>query len=139
MKHNVKSSHRKDKGFRSAWTAYHIKEGKATYLMEVRTYSTSRRYYACLWVNIPKHIQVIDPSTGIRANGLSGSGSGYAGGYGYNKEGAAIGEALASAIGGYEWINKNVSTEANTQTFVKDFCFAIGLNPEEVLVNYSHP
>jgi len=53
-------------------------------LIQLRIYWTDSRAYACIWIDGGK-------------NKFYASGSGFAGGYGYHKESAAMEEALESA------------------------------------------
>lgn len=75
----LKSSHRKDKGFDKAYVAI---DRNGASIVEVRTYWPANDVYACLWVHY---------------DGIYASGSGRAGGYGYDKRSAAVDSAFRAA------------------------------------------
>lgn len=60
-------------------------KGDSKAIVELRLYGTGSRNYACLWVN--------DHSS----SGISTSGTGWAGGYGYHRPSAAAQEAINNA------------------------------------------
>lgn len=78
---NLKSSHRRDV-LDKAWTLIALDTGKT--LIEIRTYYTGSRCYACTWVRDHKGLGYA-------------SGSGFAGGGGYCKRSASVATALENA------------------------------------------
>lgn len=81
-KHNFKGSHRKDRLTRG-FKAIDIESDRA--FLDVRFYRPGNRLFCCVWIRKPDDWNV------------EASGSGFAGGYGYNKENAAFQTALANA------------------------------------------
>lgn len=83
------SSHRKEG--KNYFESYNILipsrhyQGSANAVVELRLYGTGNRNYACLWVH--------DSSN----SGISTSGTGWAGGYGYHRPSAAAQEAINNA------------------------------------------
>ena len=76
-------SHRKENNFVREYACINkVSELHYTDPIIVRIYQTDSRVYACLWIN---HHPVY------------ASGSGWAGGYGYHKESAAVASAIRSA------------------------------------------
>lgn len=88
---SINRSHRKESKFTKQLTlagfgkGYDGKQRVASYV-QARFYWTNSRCYCCVWIN--------DTRAG---HGLHISGSGYAGGYGYHKESAALADALTMA------------------------------------------
>jgi hypothetical protein len=76
------TSHRKEKNFYRSYVLVGITDGSIKEFAEVKLYATASRIYACAW---------------IHGQGQYGHGSGYAGGYGYDKSQAAAHKALTSA------------------------------------------
>lgn len=54
-------------------------------VVDLRIYGTGARQYACIWVHDSSH------------SGISTSGTGWAGGYGYHRPSAAASEAITNA------------------------------------------
>ncbi len=78
-------NHRKEDHFAGQYTFITKVASKLKDVIQCRLYATKVRWYCCIWIETETmHI----------------SGSGYAGGYGYHKPSAAIGEAIHAA--GYD-------------------------------------
>lgn len=73
------ASFRKEKGFYKAIVLVGLDGNRIENYAEIRCYRTASRNYACMWIS--------NPITGYGQTG------GMAGGYGYNREEAAISEA----------------------------------------------
>ena len=76
---NININHRKENGFDRA---YIVLDKKGQTIAELRTYWPANDVYACLWVHY---------------GGIYATGSGRAGGYGYDKRSAAASEAFSKA------------------------------------------
>lgn len=72
------ASHRKENAFSKQYAGVICDRGEIKEPVTVRIYSTDSRVYACVWVN----------ASGYR------HGSAYAGGYGYHRASAAVGESI---------------------------------------------
>ena len=88
-KSNNIAKHRKEKGFNNQISIIDPKDGSQ--IVIARFYWTDSRAYCCLWVH---------------GDSVYGSGAGYAGGYGYHKESAALDSAISDA--GIE-LSENIS------------------------------
>jgi hypothetical protein len=76
---NINIKHRRENGFTKGYKLFNRKQEQ---IADVRIYWGSSRCYAVIWVS---------------HKGYYLSGSGFAGGYGYHKESAALSEAIQSA------------------------------------------
>jgi len=80
-------NHRKEKHFYESYTLVTYKRGEGfKELIDLRLYATQARHYAAVWVRQPEDFR---------------SGTGWAGGYGYNRMSAAAADAFRNA--GYEF------------------------------------
>ena len=78
----INHNHRKDNGYTGGYVGIAIDENGIHEAVDVRTYETKSRVYACAW---------------MKGTGEYVGGSGYASGYGYNMNGAAVDEAIRAA------------------------------------------
>jgi hypothetical protein len=72
---------RKEHHFTNSYKVVSVIDGKLIEIVDLRIYCTTSRVYACVWVH-------------DKQSGTYRSGGGHAGGYGYDKESAAVWEAL---------------------------------------------
>jgi hypothetical protein len=78
----INHNHRKDKGYTGGYVGIAVDENGIHEAVDVRTYETKSRVYACAW---------------MKGTGEYVGGSGYASGYGYNMNGAAVDTAIRAA------------------------------------------
>ena len=78
----INRNHRKDKGYTGGYIGIAVDENGIHEAVDVRTYETKSRVYACAW---------------MKGTGEYVSGSGYASGYGYNMNGASVDCAIRAA------------------------------------------
>lgn len=81
---NFKTSHRKENHFYGGYTVVTMRNGKFDTPIDLRFYGTGSMNYACIWWRDDR-------------KGVYSSGTGSAGGYGYDRESAAAFEAFANA------------------------------------------
>ena len=78
----INRNHRKDKGYTGGYIGIAVDENGIHEAVDVRTYETKSRVYACAW---------------MKGTGEYVGGSGYASGYGYSMNGAAVDSAIRAA------------------------------------------
>lgn len=102
----INSNHRKEHAFSKQYTLVHFKDNQIKLALEVRIYRTKSRSYACVW---------------LRGEDGWNSGSGFAGGYGYCKDSAAVHTAFTNA-----GIELSESISGRGHTAIRTAIIAVG-------------
>lgn len=99
---------------------YALISGKTT-AAELRLYSAGTKVYACLWIHAGENY---------------GSGSGWAGGYGYHKQSSAAGSAFRSA-----GVNLSQSIDGVGDSAIREAMLALGkaLKVRNAWIFETHP
>lgn len=83
LKDGMKHNHRRDRGFYTGYKVLSLDSENVKEILDIRFYCPSSQVYCCVWLRDDK-------------NKIWFSGSGIAGGYGYDRESAAFANALES-------------------------------------------
>ena len=123
LKDNLKVSHRRENGFSKSYQLIAFTGDKFIVAVDLRLYNSASRVYACVWID--DHV-----------NKLYGSGSDYAGGYGYHKASAAASGAFNSA-----GIDFNESIDGRGDSAIESALHAIAksVGYANYFVNEAHP
>ena len=117
------AKYRKEKGFYKSIQVFDMQDNKIKHSIDARFYETKSRIYCCVWITA-----IID-----KTNKTWYSGSGYAGGYGYDMESASLADALRNA--GFKF--DNLSGSGRSVSALEALADYVGY--KNILTVVAHP
>lgn len=138
----VKASHRKEKHYAESYVLFLVRQvdGRADIypVFDLRIYSAANRVYACVWMNTPNGVNLVNPFGENQLERISASGSGYAGGYGYDKHSAAAVDALHAMGIPYDALTSAGGGRSGIPQTLLNLATAFGLDRAQLYVHHAH-